>query len=277
MSDPQVRIHIAEASIENLSGDVEMAGRDEVEIVEVLETDPGEGPEAEGEEEGEEEEAEEEEDEKVFRVTFIEHSARAKNKLSSERTKPSLSGLRSSSDESHHFRRIRQYEPPPPGPLYLTRRIELLHENLDAVGSFLQYLYTGEYFPRFLGEGRDAGLESDPDVPETDESGEQLLKHARVYTLADKLGIAELKALAHSKVHRVNSTAKSEIAYARFVYANTPRTDTVIRKPIANFWGMRAYVLRHEAEDDFKALCLEFPEFGFDVLSYVLDAREKKG
>ena len=40
---------------------------------------------------------------------------------------------------------------------------------------------------------------------------------------------------------------------------------------------MRAYVLRHEAEEDFKALCLEFPEFGFDVLSYVLDAREKKG
>lgn len=73
MADPQVRIHIAEASIENLSGDVEMAGRDEVEIVEVLETDPGEGPEANGEEDGEQEGEEEEEEEKVFRVTFIEY------------------------------------------------------------------------------------------------------------------------------------------------------------------------------------------------------------
>ena len=36
-------------------------------------------------------------------------------------------------------------------------------------------------------------------------------------------------------------------------------------------------MLRHEAEDDFRALCLEYPEFGFDVLSFVLDARERKG
>ena len=35
-------------------------------------------------------------------------------------------------------------------------------------------------------------------------------------------------------------------------------------------------MLRHEAEDDFRALCLEYPEFGFDVLSFVLDARERK-
>lgn len=36
-------------------------------------------------------------------------------------------------------------------------------------------------------------------------------------------------------------------------------------------------MLRHEAEEDFRALCLEFPEFGFDVLSFVLDARERRG
>ena len=67
MADPQVRIHGAQAIIESQPGDVEMGGRDEVEIVEVLETDPGEGPEA-----GGEEEEEEEQEEKVFRVTFIE-------------------------------------------------------------------------------------------------------------------------------------------------------------------------------------------------------------
>ena len=62
-------------------------------------------------------------------------------------------------------------------------------ENLEAVGSFLQYLYTGEYFPRIIGEGREATLESDPNVPSSDESGEHLLRHGRVYTLADKLGM----------------------------------------------------------------------------------------
>ena len=50
-----------------------------------------------------------------------------------------------------------------------------------------------------------------------------------------------------------------------------------MRKPIASFWGMRSHVLRHEAEEDFRQMCLEFPEFGFDVLSFVLDAKERKG
>ncbi|MCJ1337402.1 hypothetical protein MMC09_002684 [Bachmanniomyces sp. S44760] len=158
-----------------------------------------------------------------------------------------------------------------------TRRIELENEDLDSVGCFLQYLYTGEYFPRKVDDGADAPtLEVDPELPSLDDSGEQLLKHARVYALAEKLGIPDLKALAHSKVHRINSSAKGEIAYARFVYASTPRDDTTIRKPIASFWGQRSHVLRHEAEDEFKKLCLEFPEFGFDVLSFVLDARERK-
>ncbi|MCJ1478149.1 hypothetical protein MMC13_006825 [Lambiella insularis] len=153
-----------------------------------------------------------------------------------------------------------------------TRRIEFANEDLDAVGCFLQYLYTGEYFPKKVGDA----LEADP-AQDAGDDGDQLLKHARVYTLAEKLGVTELKSLAHSKVHRVNSTARGELAYARFVYANTPRTDTTIRKPIASFWGQRSHVLRHEAEDDFRKLCLEYPEFGFDVLSFVLDVRERKG
>jgi hypothetical protein len=111
---------------------------------------------------------------------------------------------------------------------------------------------------------------------DSSDDGAQLLKHARVYTLAEKLGVVALKELAHSKVHRINSTAKGEITYARFVYAKTPREDVTIRRPIASFWGQRSHVLRHEAEDEFKKLCLEFPEFGFDVLTYVLDSREKK-
>jgi hypothetical protein len=43
------------------------------------------------------------------------------------------------------------------------------------------------------------GLVKDPTMPELDESGDQLLKHARVYTLADKFGVDALKALALSK------------------------------------------------------------------------------
>ena len=179
-----------------------------------------------------------------------------------------------------------------------TRRIEFPSEDEEAVGAFLQYLYTGEYFPRRVGdglesvppgartgergaaaaasaegeEGAEGGAEGDAD----DDSGEGLLRHARVYTLAEKLGLGELKALAHAKVHRVSSTAKGEIRYARYVYARTPRDDATIRKPIAAFWGQRSHVLRHQAEDEFRALCLDFPDFGFDVLNWVLDAREKR-
>jgi len=98
-------------------------------------------------------------------------------------------------------------------------------------------------------------------------TGDQLLKHARVYTLADKFGLAVLKNLASSKIHCVNSTAKGEIAYARYVYEFTGTEDTSIRAPVANFWATRSHTLRAEAEDEFRSLCLEFPQFGYDVLS----------
>lgn len=134
-----------------------------------------------------------------------------------------------------------------------------------AVGNFLQFLYTGEYYPRRL-EG-ERTLERDPAVPAIDTTGDQLLLHARTYTLADKLGMESLKSLALAKVHCVDSSAAGEIAYARYVYANTPREDTVIRKPVAAFWALRSHVLRHQAEAEFRKMCLEYPEFGFDVLS----------
>lgn len=156
------------------------------------------------------------------------------------------------------------------------KRVELPDETLDAVGCFLQYQYTGEYFPRRLPSVPD-GLEQDPSVPMVDETGAQLLKHARIYNLAEKLGLPDLKTLAHSKIHRINSTAVGEIAYARYVYGNMPRDDTTIRRPVAAFWATRSHVLRHEAEAEFRAMCLEFPQFGFDVLSLVLDQREKRG
>jgi hypothetical protein len=35
------------------------------------------------------------------------------------------------------------------------------------------------------------------------------------------------------------------------------------------------HVLRHEAEDEFKSMVLEFPQFAYDILSIVLDQKEK--
>lgn len=126
-------------------------------------------------------------------------------------------------------------------------------------------MYTGEYFPKKVPGSR--ALETDPSIPKVDESGEQLLKHARVYTLAEKLGLPTLRTLASSKIHCVNSTAKGEIAYAQYVYQFTDDTDTTIRAPVANFWASRSHTLRAEAEPEFKTLCLEYPQFGYDVLS----------
>jgi hypothetical protein len=129
----------------------------------------------------------------------------------------------------------------------------------------LEFLYTGEYYPQKIPGQR--GLVKDPTLPELDQNGDQLLKHARVYTLADKLGMGLLRTLAHSKIHCVNSSAKGEIAYARYVYATTAKDDDTIRKPVASFWAHRSHVLRQEAEEEFRDMCLEYPQFGFDVLS----------
>jgi len=159
------------------------------------------------------------------------------------------------------------------------RLVTLPNDELTAVGSFLEFLYTGEYAPRLVPNpsGKDQNdlvLENSNDN-DLDEDGESLLKHARVYTLAERLGVSGLKTLAHSKIHRINSTAKGELKYARFVYANTPRDDKTIRQPIASFWAHRSHVLRHEAEDEFRRMVLEFPQFAYDILSIVLDQKEK--
>ncbi|KAK6950532.1 hypothetical protein Daesc_008860 [Daldinia eschscholtzii] len=154
------------------------------------------------------------------------------------------------------------------------RQIDLPNEELDAVGCFLEFLYTGDYFPRKLPGQR--LLEQDPSIPAVDETGEQLLKHARVYTLAEKFGMDKLKSLSSSKIHCVNSTAKGEITYARYIYQYTNKEDTTVRAPVANFWATRSHTLRAEAEEEFRSLCLEYPQFGYDVLTRVLDEKLKR-
>ncbi|CAJ2507080.1 Uu.00g082660.m01.CDS01 [Anthostomella pinea] len=154
------------------------------------------------------------------------------------------------------------------------RQIDMQGDEIDAVGCFLEYLYTGDYFPKKLPGQRT--LEQDPSLPSVDETGVQLLKHARVYTLAEKFGMEKLKSLASSKIHCVNSTAKGEITYARYIYQYTSKDDTTVRAPVANFWATRSHTLRAEAEEEFRNLCLEFPQFGYDVLTRVLDEKLKR-
>lgn len=152
------------------------------------------------------------------------------------------------------------------------RRITL-NEDVPATASLLEYLYKKDYFPTL---NTPSALEHDPSIPSADDTGIALLRHARIYTLAKKLGLPGLSALAHRKIHLVESTARGEIAYARYVYAHTTAEDRDIRRPVAQFWATRSHVLRHEAEHDFRDTCLNFPQFGFDVLSMVLDAQERR-
>lgn len=62
-----------------------------------------------------------------------------------------------------------------------SRRIDMPSENLDAMGCFLQFLYTDEYYPRLLAGDK---LE----IQEQDD-GTQLLRHGRIYTLAQKFQV----------------------------------------------------------------------------------------
>ncbi|KAJ4370834.1 hypothetical protein N0V86_008527 [Didymella sp. IMI 355093] len=155
------------------------------------------------------------------------------------------------------------------------RQITFPDCNVDAMGSVIEYLYTGEYFPKKISSARDAPLEKDPRQPVPDDDGAGLLVHAHVYTLAERLNLPELKSLAHLKIHRTASTAKGELAYARFVYKESNPDDQTIRKPVAAFWATRSYSLRHDAEPEFRTMCLEFPQFSYDVLQLVLDQQEK--
>lgn len=84
-----------------------------------------------------------------------------------------------------------------------------------------------------------------------------------------------LKSLAHTKIHKVNGTPSGELAYARYVYTNTPEGDTTIRKPVASYWAGRSHKLRHGIEEEWKKTCLDIPEFSFDVLTLVLNKKEK--
>lgn len=146
------------------------------------------------------------------------------------------------------------------------RRISLPDENVDAFGCFLQFQYTRDY----------TTAQSETPNESQQRSGEELLRHARIYTLADKLGLPALKSLAHSKIHHVKGTSSGELAYARYVYTHTPPTDTDIRKPVASYWAIEGPTLRHNVAEEWKKLCLEVPEFTFDVLTMVMDRKEKQ-
>lgn len=153
----------------------------------------------------------------------------------------------------------------------MQRRIHLAGENVDAFGCFLQFQYTRDY----ASKPSESSNQPKQDAEEVDDSGEQLLKHARVYTLAEKLGIPALKILAHNKIHRVNSSPRGELEYARYVYTHTTTEDGTLRKPVASFWSKPPQ--RHGVEEEFKKLCLEAPEFCYDVLALVLETKEKRG
>ncbi|MCJ1267915.1 hypothetical protein MMC22_007801 [Lobaria immixta] len=255
MADPEVRISFGEES-----ADVEMQGdgRD----VEV-----GETAAANGENGNDDERAGAEEGKTATRATFVDFlkSPAIELVIGSGSDQTVLTAHQALLVRSPFFASAIAESP--------IRRIELVDEDLDAVSCFLEYLYTGEYFPPKTSSGT---LEADSAAPSIDETGEQLLKHARVYTLAEKLGISALQSLSHSKIHLVTSTALAEIVYARYVYSHTASTDITIRKPVASFWGQRSHVLRHETEGSFRDMCLEFPQFAFDVLSFVLDVEEKR-
>ncbi|KAI5298757.1 hypothetical protein KEM55_002980 [Ascosphaera atra] len=144
-------------------------------------------------------------------------------------------------------------------------KVELPDESVEAVGCFLQYQYRGEYNAS-SSSGDDEDNEDDRSPPAPDDAGEQLLRHARVFFLASKFGHDELKRLARHKIHRIESTPRGEIAYARFIYANKSADAWELRRPAANFWAANDH-LRDEVREEFRATCLEFPEFSYDILS----------
>ena len=100
------------------------------------------------------------------------------------------------------------------------RSVEFPDGDLDSVGSFLQYLYTGEYFPRKLAQS--GALETDPSAPSVDEDGHSLLKHARVYTLAGKLGMPVSDSSVHLPSRRRRTWWKEPCSTGRSIGSPNP-------------------------------------------------------
>ena len=48
-----------------------------------------------------------------------------------------------------------------------------------------------------------------------------------------------------------------------------------MRPQIQRADSVAGHVLRHEAEDEFRGMVLAFPQFAYDILSIVLDQKEK--
>lgn len=136
----------------------------------------------------------------------------------------------------------------------------------------MQFEYTRDYT---ITQPETPSASEEPEGGATDKTGEELLRHARIYTLAEKLGLPALKRLAHTKIHRVNGTPRGELSYARYVYTHTAADDDAIRKPVATYWAARGHLLRHEVQEDWDSMCLEVPEFTSDVLKILMDRKEK--
>ncbi|KAJ5638431.1 hypothetical protein N7528_000821 [Penicillium herquei] len=146
------------------------------------------------------------------------------------------------------------------------RRIELPSEDVKTFSCFLEYQYTHNYSIQ---------LKSNDSLDSTDESGKLLLYHAEVYTLAKKLGLTKLEILAHKKIHSLGSTPMGEVRYARYIYTHTNADDVAIRRPIASYWATQGHILRRDLEDELRLLCIEIPEFTYDVISLMFDRKEK--
>ena len=114
------------------------------------------------------------------------------------------------------------------------RTVSLVKDDLDAVGAFLEYLYTKEYTPRLVpgpsGRADDVSLEDSTDNY-VDENGENLLKHANIYTLAESCSCRRSRA---SRTPR--STASTRAPRASFA---TPSLCTKTRRPTTGPSGSR--------------------------------------
>ncbi|KAI5305935.1 GPI transamidase component [Ascosphaera pollenicola] len=204
-------------------------------------------------EKGEQQINEPEEPEEPRKLTFLDYlkSPIVELVVGQGEKKTTLTAHQALLAESPYIREIIESEDTPVGQIFLPE------ESVEAVGCFLQYQYKGEYIV----------YPSETDGDDAEEySGEELLRHARVFFLASKFGHDELKRLARHKIHRVESTPRGEIAYARYVYGNKSPAAAELRRPVANFWASNE-ALRDEVREEFKAVCLDFPEFSYDILS----------
>ena len=156
------------------------------------------------------------------------------------------------------------------------RIVELPEEDPDIFAAVLQFLYQDDFFPRLLRHPASQKPELEYRDPDAANRVGPMMKLARIYFAADRIGLQGLMRLAARKVRKLMPvSAKSYLMFARFVYENTSDTDDILRPYAISYVNEYLLYFVEDEEDVLKEAVLEGGAFAWDLMQELIKHRKK--